>query len=145
MYKATGKIDDLASVDKLYNRGTKLTNLQVDNIVNQSVHNSSATSLRLGRYEQGYIDDAIKAGDSYFSTPDDVWASISCLDDSEIWKINQRVIDDAISQGKTIKISQNPNKWSGYSTYFGREMDYLRSLGYKFDYDAVGGYWYAYK
>ncbi len=75
------------------------------------------------------------------------WDQISeTTSTDDMWRINQKAIDNAIADGKTIKFSHDPTDIAQLNPKSGfvREVDYLKSLGYRFV-DAPGGGWIAVK
>lgn len=61
---------------------------------------------------------------------------------NEMWRINEKFLDNQIASGRNIVFSNNPNKATANS-YFRREVDYLIDRGYSFE--KKGRYWHAYK
>lgn len=56
---------------------------------------------------------------------------------------NTQALDDAVTQGKTIRFSQNPNDWAG--TALADEWSYLQNKYGYLDLIEEGGYWYGIK
>ena len=132
--------------------GVRYRDWNYEKIHEISIHNPNADSMTLGKYFDGtiesgsYIARAELTGDTYFSLGTQ-WNDITQaygLSDKEMFNLfNNRALDDAVMQGKTIRFSQNPLDWSG--TTLGDEWSYLQhNHGYK-DLIEMGGYWYAIK
>lgn len=49
--------------------------------------------------------------------------------ESNIWNINKAFLDQQLKQRKTIILSHNPNKATGY---YAKEVEYLVKRGYRF-------------
>lgn len=68
---------------------------------------------------------------SYFKVDD--WNSVTKgLSNDEIWRINETFLDQQIMQGKQILFSHNPLE-ARPNSFFEREVNYLKDLGYKFN------------
>lgn len=117
-----------------------------------SIHNPNSSSMTLGKYFDGtiesgsYVAKAEATGDTYFSLGEkwnEIKAAYKLTDDDMFNLFNKRALDDAVSQGKTIRFSQNPYEWK--ETTLAREWDYLQK---KHKYKSLikkGEYWYATK
>ena len=115
-----------------------------------SIDNPNSDSMTLGKYFDGtlesgsYVAKAEATGDTYFSLGtqwDDVRDAYGLSDKDMFDLFNTRALDDAVSQGKTIRFSQNPMEWRG--TALGDEWSYLQNnYGYT-RLKQIGDYWYA--
>jgi hypothetical protein len=117
-----------------------------------SIHNPNSNSMTLGKYFDGtlesgsYIAKAGSTGDTYFSLGtkwDDIKEAYGITDKDMFEIFNKSALDDAVSQGKTIRFSQNPNDWKG--TALADEWSYLQK---KYGYSNLikeGEYWYGIK
>ena len=86
---------------------------------------------------------------TYFQMSDELWATLEAEaggNYDEIWKINQRFIDEQIVANKRILLSDNP--YNGYyfedgsRRFYQRELDYLTSKGFSFE-STSDGMWMA--
>ncbi len=116
--------------------------------VEVSTYNSGSRTITLGKYNdkgKSYIINAIENESTYFSTVDEIWNAIdeAGFSKEEVWKLNEKVLDNAIAKGKTIEFSHNPIEYRKEESYFRLEIDYLEANGYEFK--EIGGKWYASK
>lgn len=76
-----------------------------------------------------YMDLAKQMGSTRFNIPDHIWRSMS---PDEIWAANQKFLERLARRGDTVVLS-TPLDLVREGSYFARELDFLRSLGYKID------------
>ncbi len=85
-------------------------------------------------------------GYTYFKMSDEVWDDLvkdAAENYDEIWKVNEKFLDDQINAGKEILLSNDPTKKylffdNGAKRFYQREIDYLTSKGYKFSITSDG-------
>ncbi len=65
------------------------------------------------------------------------------LTKEEVQNLNEKVLSNAIAEGKTIEFSHNPNNYRKEDSCFRLEIDYLETEGYEFK--EIGGKWYGIK
>ncbi|MER2260918.1 MAG: LXG domain-containing protein [Psychrobacillus sp.] len=157
----TNKIDDVLEA-----RGIKVVDGRVankipveefKNIRASSIHNPDASSMTLGKYtpsiKNGEPDWATPGPDSYinkagnnstyFSMGDD-WGTIQRkydLSNEEMFELfNVPALEDAVTSGKAIRFSHNPNEATGFLK---DEWEYLKREHGFTDLIEEGGMWYA--
>lgn len=76
---------------------------------------------------------------------DEIWNVIeeAGFSKQEVWRLNEKVLDSAIPEGKTIEFSHNPNVYRKEESYFRWKINYLEANGSEFE--EIGGKWYASK
>ncbi|MBC6181837.1 hypothetical protein HB796_13745 [Listeria welshimeri] len=123
---------------------------KVESLTKNATHNNSSKSVTLGKWETGegsYLSVAKKNGDTYFDLGTEGWDEASKLVNGnidEMWKINKQFLDDQMALGKDFNLSHNPTPGSStYNGYYQREIEYLKSNGYKII--KNGDYWNAFK
>jgi hypothetical protein len=79
----------------------------------------------LGRYPS-YLQKAEELGARYFKIPANIWNKMS---PAEQWIANKKFLDRAIARGDRFALS-SPLSEARSGTWFGREIEYLRSKGY---------------
>lgn len=118
-------------------------------------HNLNGENLTLGKYfadsngnptPDAYISKAQSTGDMYFDLGQE-WNEIKTqysLTDNQMFDIfNKPALDDAVSSGKGIRFSQNPENYNGSALW--DEWVYLQNEhGFK-RLVREGEYWYAVK
>jgi hypothetical protein len=115
-------------------------------ILKTSIKNPNANSMTFGRYTKDSNSYTIKAGkDSSFFDLGDDWNIIKKkydLTDKEMFEFfNVPAIDNAISNGKTIRFSHNPLNYK--TGALPQEWEYIKSVLGKTDADLFleGGFW----
>ncbi|MGX7112875.1 hypothetical protein [Gemella cuniculi] len=100
----------------------------------------------MGKYNQNgisYLDVAKKHKDTYFDMGTESWNKTLKIvngNEQEMWRINKQFLNNQIAKGKTIRLSHDPNKATGFYDY---EIKYLKEKEYIIDDETIGGYWYA--
>ncbi|MCM3359397.1 LXG domain-containing protein [Psychrobacillus sp. MER TA 171] len=126
--------------------GNKIPIEEFQNIRSRSVHNVDADSMTLGRYTGGSDSYIARAGNNstYFSMGDD-WDKVQSkygLSDQEMFDyFNVPALNDAVSSGKKIQFSHNPNERVG--SFLNQEWEYLKKEHGFTDLIEEGGMWYA--
>ena len=96
-----------------------------------ATHNSTATTVVLGKYNKdgvSYINVAKEKNATYFQL--DNWAEIEeIVGNDNMWYINERFLEQQLSQGKNFILSHNPAEADGY---FSSEVKFLVEHGYSF-------------
>ncbi|MEK4523648.1 LXG domain-containing protein [Psychrobacillus sp. FSL W7-1457] len=146
----TNKIDDVLEARGIKvvdgRVGNKIPIEEFHNIRSRSVHNADADSMTLGRYTGGSDSYIARAGNNstYFSMGDD-WNKIQSkygLSDQEMFDyFNVPALNDAVSSGKKIQFSHNPNERVG--SFLNQEWEYLKKEHGFTDLIEEGGMWYA--
>ena len=105
-----------------------------DDLAKQSTRNPDSKTVVLGKFNEdrkSYTKVASHYEATYFKMEN--WKETTKgMPESEIWKINESFLRQQISQGKQIVLSHDPAKATGF---YAREVEYLKSLGYKFEQD----------
>ncbi len=86
----------------------KFTDGQLDKLVEMSTYNYKSDTITLGKYidkGQSYVDTAIKNESTYFNTGDAI--TDTEMTKSEIWKLNEKVLDNALAAGKKLNFRIN--------------------------------------
>ncbi|MGL4383616.1 MAG: hypothetical protein ACRCTA_07860, partial [Bacilli bacterium] len=140
----SGKLDNLTG---------PLSDSLIDEIVEATYHNMSSDTILLGKYfvlggffEKGksYVVSALDNNYGYFNTGDEIWNKLSHLGDDEIFRINKAFLKKAISEGKTIQLLNDPNKYLRFEeSFYSSELLFLEKNGYRFE--EIGGIYYAIK
>jgi hypothetical protein len=106
----------------------------------------------LGRFRaepgyKSYIEKAHEMGATYFSTPNspgyDVWDALVKAG-IDPWEVNKQFLDDAIARGDKFFVEadlkgyrkwleESKGVWRLGDPYLYRELEYLQSLGYRFE------------
>ena len=127
-----------------------------------SVHNIDSDTMTLGKYEPTIRADGtrdfsvpgpgayiVKAGNTTYFSLGTEWDKITdtyCLDEAGqnmFDYFNKPAIDDAISTGKEIRFSHNPEEYGECALKW--EWDYLQEKHGYFALEKKGGFWYAKK
>lgn len=147
---ALSKLQSGSGNEKPVVKNSTFSKSEVESLAKSGSHNSSSKSVTLGKWENGegsYLNVTKKNGDSYFDLGTEGWDKASGLVNGnmdEMWKINKKYLDDQISMGKNFNLSHNPTPGSStYSGFYQREIEYLKSNGYKII--KKGDYWSAFK
>jgi hypothetical protein len=93
-------------------------------------------AISIGRFADGYLDDAAASGARAFNLGDN-WGAMAARTDrfgglgpnSEIWIRNQRFLDDAIGRGSFIRVVSDPFASKNAGSFFVREFNYLMGRG----------------
>lgn len=98
----------------------------------------------LGKFEEGkstsYDKIAQEYDAQYYNL--DEWDELAKTHSrDEMWKVNEKFLDIEIASGRDIYLSHDPAKFSGYGSFFAKEIEYLRRHGYKFV--KEGDLWHA--
>ena len=88
------------------------------------VHNQNGVTV-LGHYPE-YVDMAESLGARVFKVPEKIWNSMS---PEQRWAANQRFLDRAIARGDEIVLA-TPIERARPNSFFVRELEYLREMGY---------------
>jgi RHS repeat-associated protein len=91
-----------------------------------AVVGQGARTTVLGHYPQ-YVELAKQMSANRFQIPAKVWEQLS---DAERWAANQRFLDRAVARGDSI-ILATPITEMRLGSWYAREIEYLRSLGYR--------------
>ena len=135
--------------------GIRYRDWNYDKIKEISIKNPDSDSMTLGKYirnpdgivsPKSYTEMAKSTGDTYFDLGTQ-WEEIKeayNLSDKDMFDLfNTNALDEAVSQGKTIRFSQNPSAYGDCALK--DEWTYLKEkYGYT-DLIKEGDYWYAYK
>ncbi len=104
-----------------------------DDVAKQATRNADSTKLVLGHFATDgttYQKVAAHYKATYFKVEN--WSEVTKgLSPDEIWRINKTFLTQQMKQGKQILFSHNPLK-ARPNSFFEREVDFLRDLGYKF-------------
>jgi peptidoglycan hydrolase-like protein with peptidoglycan-binding domain len=136
-------IDGIKQSGKLYSK-------QINEYLDLALNYPSSNKVILG-VSGTYDKIGYKLKYTYFQMDDDIWNELVKRTNSnydEIWKVNKKFIDNQITAGKEILLSNDPFiKYlfpDGSKRFYQREIDYLKNLGYKFT-ATNDGLWKAYK
>jgi RHS repeat-associated protein len=88
------------------------------------VHNQNGVTV-LGHYPE-YVDMAESLGARVFKVPEKIWNSMS---PEQRWAANQRFLDRAMARGDEIVLA-TPIQRARPNSFFVRELEYLREMGY---------------
>ncbi|WP_270244799.1 hypothetical protein [Lactococcus lactis] len=145
--KAEGTFSDSTKVESGH-----LTDDSVDQLSRLAEISGKTTVVTLGSFvplkvgsdkAQSYDQMAFRAGNTFFSMGSKGWNAIvkklneagivKQVDvDNEMWRINQRFLDNQIRQGKSFEFTTNPESLKPGS--FGeKEYNYLKEMKYKMD------------
>ena len=116
----------------------KLENDRINFYLNKGKNYSNSRTTVLGLTGE-YNTFAEHNNYSYFKMSDDMWAQLekeTFHNYDEMWKVNQKFLDEEIRAGKEIILTNNPyEKYlfeDGSKRFFQRELDYLKNKGYSF-------------
>lgn len=133
----SGTIDSKTGKFKPTEVAAKIPIDQYKKLQAASIKNANSDTLVLGKYtsdESSYLSIAKKENATYFDMGDD-WNKIKTkynFTDEDMFNFfNVPVLDEAITKGKTIKFTHNPNNYPGSA--LAKELQYLKSKGYIFD------------
>ena len=70
---------------------------------------------------------------NYFSIPTEQWNAMS---ETERWAANQKFLDEAAARGSTFRLATSLSEMKKGS-YFAREVQYLKGLGYTISKDGT--------
>ncbi len=93
----------------------------------------SPRTVVLGKYP-AYIELGNKLGGRLFSIPAKVWDRMK---PAEQWELNRKFLDRSIRRGDRIRLS-SPLNQAKPATWYGREIEYLKSHGYS---PSADGQW----
>ncbi len=115
----------------------------------KSIQNPNSDIMTLGKYTSGSDSYTKMAGDTTYFNLGDEWAEIQKtydLSDDDMFDIfNVPALDDAVSSGKKIRFSHDPENPKNATGAFKKEWEYLKNKhGYS---EAIkeGDFWYATK
>lgn len=104
-----------------------------EDVARSATRNPDSNKLVLGHFSRegvSYQKVAAHYDATYFKVED--WNSVTKgLSQDEIWRINESFLDQQIMQGKQIIFSHDP-LMARPASFFEREVNYLRDLGYEF-------------
>ncbi len=92
---------------------------------------STGTSV-IGHYPD-YVNMAKDLKANYFSIPTEQWNAMS---ETERWAANQKFLDEAAARGSTFRLATSLSEMKKGS-YFAREVQYLKGLGYTISKDGT--------
>jgi RHS repeat-associated protein len=101
------------------------------NAVGNSASNTVGKTV-LGHYPE-YMELAEGLGARRFNIPTEIWNGMS---EAEKWVANQKFLDRMIMRGDEI-ILATPAYMARAESYFARELEYLRSMGYRVSQDGM--------
>jgi hypothetical protein len=73
-------------------------------------------------------------GATFMSVPDEIWKH---LDESGKWDLNKKFLDRIVKQSKEIVFSHDPRLYINSDSFFGKEIRYLLSKGFKISDDGL--------
>ncbi len=126
----------------------RLSPERIEYYLSKSRNNLDSNTVILGSTGK-YDVIAQNEGYTYFKMEDDIWDMLVNEAGNNydiIWTVNEQFIDEQIASGKTILLSNNPNKGyyfsDGTKRFYQRELDYITSHGYEFK-KINNGIWQA--
>lgn len=114
----------------------------VEEYVSESTHNKSSDYVIIGKNTGDPETDYTSLGDEYNMTyfELDNESENALKESDELWDAYERFLEDQDFKGKTFMLSSNPYNATGT---FGRQVEWLESRGYTFEFDPATGMWKA--
>jgi hypothetical protein len=123
----------------VYLGAAALSSVATAAIAADSLLAATGNAILLGTQADGYVTLGGIVGAKTFNIPDAVWQSMGA---AEKWIANQAFLDAAIKKGSTIILGSSAAD-AVEGTFFWREIDYLKQMGYQVSADGtqmiVGG------